>query len=138
MARRKTTGVWVPLGGKSRRYQHRRTGQTISRRQYDNLRAKRSGFDSVGEKDRVLARVRNSGWNKSFVKMGRRPSWTELQAIEEVRIRRAAMKKKYPDLSRSERDAMDSELIAPEGPLATLLDHLGIRPFNGGQVGIDS
>jgi len=49
MARQK---VWVPLGGSSRRFINRRTGQIISRRQYDrrygNLR--RQGFRSYEAK----------------------------------------------------------------------------------------
>lgn len=40
--------VWVPLGGKSRRYRNEQTGETISRRQYDERygRLKRQGYRS--------------------------------------------------------------------------------------------
>jgi len=44
--------VWVPVGGSSRRYINRRTGQTISRRQYDRRYGtlRRQGFTSYEAK----------------------------------------------------------------------------------------
>jgi len=47
-----TQSVWVPLGGSSRRYRNRLTGETISRRQYDKLYGtlRRQGYSSYEAK----------------------------------------------------------------------------------------
>jgi hypothetical protein len=48
--------VWVPLGGTSRRYQNRRTGEIISRRQYDKRYGllRRQGFRSYEAKAKAF------------------------------------------------------------------------------------
>lgn len=74
-------------------------------------------------------------WFRDFLKQGRRPDWEELADIDEVLRRRRALKARYPELTRAERDAKDRELVAPDGPLARSLDALGVRPLTSAVVG---
>lgn len=130
---------YTPLGGSSRKY---RTpgGRIISRREYDNRRARAAGFKNRYEVEQfrtnIIARSRWADWQYDVKqRTGRLPTWDMYADVREVRRRRAVLKRKHPGLSGSDLDAYDSELVAPDGPLARILDASGRRPMSGRPVG---
>lgn len=126
---------YKPLGGKSRRYQGP-GGRTISRRQYDNKRARQAGFSSIRALRDFVDTLQRGRWGDWIYDVkqhtGRVPSADLYHDVEMVRRRRARLRYLYGDQAR---DDMDPELVAPDGPLARILDASGRRPFNGRAVG---
>lgn len=130
---------YKPLGGTSRQYRTP-SGKVISRREYDNRRAKAAGFRNRYEleqfRTKTVARGRWSDWQYDVKqKTGRMPTFDMYGDVKEVRQRRARLREKYPDLSGRDLDAKDPELVAADGPLARVLDDSGRRPMTGRPVG---
>lgn len=130
---------YKPLGGSSRRYRAP-GGKIISRREYDNRRAKAAGFNNRYEVEKfrtdVIAKTRWGDWQYDVKQhTGQMPTWSLYHDVQEVRQRRAVLARQYPHLSGSERDAMDRKLVAADGPLARVLDAAGRRPISGRPVG---
>lgn len=63
------------------------------------------------------------------------PTWDMYGDVREVRERRAALQKKYPNVHGRDLDSKDKRLVAPDGPLARILDASGRRPISGRPVG---
>lgn len=126
---------YTPLGGTSRKYRTP-SGKVISRRNYDNRRARAAGFKNRYELEKYresIARSRWSTWQYDVRQhTGRQPTWDMYADVREVRARRARLP---PELRGSERDRLDPELVAPNGPLARILDASGRRPITGRPVG---
>lgn len=129
---------YTPLGGTSRKY---RTpgGKIISRREYDNRRAKQAGFRNRYELEKYRESLQRGRWGDFIYDIrqhtGRQPDWSVYADIREVRARRAELKRNYPDLGGQDRDSRDSKLVAADGPLARILDASGRRPMSGRPVG---
>lgn len=128
-----------PLGGSSRRY-ITPTGETISRREYDNRRAQAAGFKNRYEveqfRTRVIGRSNWSSWQYDVrQRTGRLPNWDLYADVREVRDRRRELRAQYPNLSGRDLDNKDAALVAPDGPLARILDASGRRPISGRPVG---
>lgn len=132
--RKPASGEWRPVPGSARRYRNTRTGDTISRRQYDNLRARRAGFRNRYDLERFRESIAGSRWiSDVYAANGRNPTMQEYEWIREVTERRAALGTPAPGEPR--RDQRDPALVAPNGPLARLLNATGRRPLNGRPVG---
>lgn len=130
------------LGGSSRRYVTP-TGEIISRRQYDNLRARDAGWRSRSELEKFRRnKVARTGWSKwaHDVKQhsGKRPTWRSYRDLKDVLDRRAKLKRLYPGLSGPDLDRMDPVLIDPNGPLARILTDAGRRSSGMGNPVGDS
>lgn len=129
---------YTPLGGTSRRYRAP-GGKIISRREYDNRRARKAGFKNRYELEKYRESLQASKWSRwtynVYKHTGSRPTWEDYAAVREVRQRRAKLRKLYPNLSGGNLDAMDSELVAPGGPLERVLAAAGLRTPNGRPVG---
>jgi hypothetical protein len=104
-------------------------GNRISRREYDDRRLRRGGqFQSRRELEQFRLQVSGSDWLVDIRQhTGRAPTPQMYADWREVRRRRAVLAKRYPRLSRGRRDAMDRKLVAPDGPLARILDATGRR-----------
>lgn len=127
------------LGGTSRRYQTP-TGEVISRREYDNRRAQAAGFRNRYELEQfrttVVGRSNWSSWQYDVrQRTGSLPDWDLYADVREVRDRRRKLRARYADLSGRDLDSKDPELVAPDGPLARILDASGRRPISGRPVG---
>lgn len=129
---------YKPLGGTSRKYRTP-SGKIISRREYDNRRARAAGFRNRYELEKYrenLARGRWGDWVYDVKqRTGRQPTFDLYADVREVQRRRAALKKRYPGLTGRDLDAKDKQLVAPDGPLARILDASGRRPISGRPVG---
>lgn len=130
---------YTPVGGSSRRYRTP-SGETISRREYDNRRAQAAGFrnryDLEQFRTNVISRSRWGSWQYDVKQhTGRQPTWEMYGDVREVRERRAKLRERYPTLDGRELDAKDRQLVAPDGPLARILDASGRRPMSGRPVG---
>jgi hypothetical protein len=124
---------WVPVGGSSRRYRNTRSGRTISRRQYDNVRAKAAGFRNRYELERVREELAGSSWvGDIYDATGRGPTFRDYRAISNVKARRA--EREAEGLDRYTED-QDDVLSDPDGDLAYLLDRTGRRQHSGYAVG---
>lgn len=139
MAKLKTLKGYVPLGGTSRNYRAP-NGETITRRDYDNIRAQKAGFKNRYEleqfRTKVVARGRWGDWQYDVRQHeGHMPTFNDYADVREVRDRRAALQAEHPHLSGRELDKLDAELIAANGPLARILDASGRRPLSGRPVG---
>jgi hypothetical protein len=108
---------WIKLPGRSERY--KRAGKTISRRQFENLRAKAVGFKNVSEFQRMartddFLRFRGiaafSAGKKPRGFAGLRSPFTQRM----LKVKRA-------------REHDSKHLYDPKGPLAELLVWLGLR-----------
>lgn len=129
---------YKPLGGSSRRY--RTPGdKIISRREYDNKRAQAAGFSNRYELEKFRSDLQRGRWADWIYDVkqhtGRMPTFQNYADVREVRQRRAELDRKYPDLKGSARDKKDRALVAPDGPLANILDASGRRPISGRPVG---
>jgi hypothetical protein len=117
---------YVRLPGTAQRYKNKRTGKVISRRQYENLRARSLGWDSWSE----------------YQREAKKPDWIRWVGIEARREGLSATKKGnfyYPQFGMASRFAQNyiplkrardrdsSILYDPEGPLADWLVYLGLR-----------
>lgn len=129
---------YKPLGGTSRKYRTP-SGKVISRREYDNRRAKKAGFRNRYELEQLrvdLSRGRWANWQYDVKQhTGRMPTYDAYHDVKEVRDRRARLEARYPTLPGRERDSRDRRLVAPDGPLARVLDASGRRPLSGRPVG---
>lgn len=125
---------YSPLGGSSRRYRTP-SGQIISRREYDNRRAKAVGFRNRYELERLRQSRVGRKWGMDIIEQGHRPTFQDWGDINEIRDRRRALQSAYPDMERRRSDALDPELSAPDGPLARILDRTGRRPLSNRPVG---
>lgn len=130
---------YKPLGGTSRQYRTP-SGKIISRREYDNRRAKAAGFrnryDLEQFRTKVIGRSRWSNWQYDVKqRTGRMPTWEMYGNVREVRERRLKLRARYPDLHGRDLDSKDPQLVAPDGPLAQILDASGRRPITGRPVG---
>lgn len=130
---------YTPLGGSSRKYRAP-GGKIISRREYDNRRAKAAGFKNRYEleqfRTKVVARGRWANWQYDVKqRTGRLPTYEMYADVREVRERRARLQRKHAGLTGQDLDAKDSKLIAANGPLARILDASGRRPLSGRPVG---
>ena len=119
-------------------------GNRISRREYDSRRLLRqTTFKNRGELERFRASKAGSDWLTSiYHHTGRGPTFQDYDAWREVDRRRAALRAKYPGGHPAGHggrlDDLDPELVAPNGPLARLLDSSGKRDMNGRPIGADS
>lgn len=130
---------YTPLGGTSRKYRAP-DGSVISRREYDNRRAQDAGFRNRYHLEQfrtdVIARTRWSNWAYDVKRhTGRNPTWQDYGDVREVRARRARLRRRYPTLTGQDLDSHDKQLVAPDGPLARILDASGRRPISGRPVG---
>jgi len=124
---------YTPLGGSSRQYRTP-SGGVISRRQYDNRRARAAGFRNRYELERFRQSRFGRKWGMDIIEQGNRPTFRDWGDIKQIRDRRRALKDEYPNLTRRQRDQRDRELIAPKGPLARILDRTGRRPMSNRPV----
>ena len=126
---------YSPIPGSARRYRAP-DGSTISRRQYDNLRAQAAGFDNRYELEQFRRDEAGSPWfGDIYARTGRHPTFQDYADIREVQQRREALRARYGAGSHAELDSHDPELVAPDGPLARILDRSGKRPLSGRPVG---
>lgn len=129
---------YKPLGGKSRRYS-KPGGGSISRRAYDDIRARKAGFKDRAALESYRESLQSTRWNRWVINVkkntGRNPTFEDYGNLELVRRKRARLKRLYPLMNAKERDSMDPSLVAPDGPLANVLDAAGLRPKNGRPVG---
>lgn len=121
---------WVKLPGRSERYKNRRTGKIISRRQYENLRAKSLGWGSWSEYQRE---ARSDDWLRwrgiAAFKQGKKPK--QLGMTSEFSSRFLKLKR-----ARNGGVHVAPNLYDPDGPLAEFLVYLGLRqPDNEWIVG---
>jgi hypothetical protein len=119
---------------------HLRTGETISRREYDDKRAQKAGFrnryDLEQFRTKVVAKSRWNNWQYDVKQhTGMMPTFQDYADLRDVRDRRARLRAKHPDLSGRDLDARDRRLVAADGPLARILDASGRRPLSGRAVG---
>lgn len=108
---------WIKLPGKSERY--KRAGKVISRRQYENLKARAVGFKNVSE----------------FQRMARTDDFIRFRGIAAFSAKRSA--RRYAGLTspftqrmlkvKRSRESERKDLYDPDGPLAELLVWLGLR-----------
>ena len=108
---------WIKLPGKAERY--KRAGKTISRRQYENLKARAVGFKSVSE----------------FQRMARTDDFLRFRGIAAFNAKRGP--RRYAGLTsgftqrmlkvKRSREGERKDLYDPDGPLADLLVYLGLR-----------
>lgn len=131
---------YKPIKGDSARRYRTPSGGIISRREYDNKRAQAAGFKNRYEleqfRTKVIARGRWGDWQYDVKQHeGHLPTWDLYSDVREVRDRRAELERRYPHLSARDRDAMDRQLVAANGPLARILDASGRRPISGRPVG---
>lgn len=124
---------YAPVGGSARRYRTP-SGSTISRREYDNLRAQAAGFRNRYELEQLRRSRVGRKWGMDIIEQGHRPTFRDWGDIREVRDRRADLARSSPDLSRRDRDQLDAELTDPDGPLARLLARTGRRPMSNRPV----
>lgn len=128
-----------PLGGSSRRYLYR--GREISRRDRDDILARRAGFKNRAEVEKVRLNLRDTqpNWIKRvIVNTGKRPSWADYKNAQVVADRRAKLIQKHggrPPEKPWSYDSEDPGLVAADGPLANYLDVAGVRQKNGRPVG---
>lgn len=127
------------LGNSARQYRTP-SGKVISRREYDNKRAQSAGFRNRYEleqfRTKVVAKGRWSNWVYDVKqRTGRLPTFGMYGDVKEVRERRRALQRKHPRMDAHERDKKDRKLVAPDGPLARILDASGRRPLSGRPVG---
>ena len=139
-----TKSDYRALGGKSRRYANRDTGQTISRRQYENLAYRDYGWHSWSEYQRA---------SRTYRRQAARPHSSEgtWGAIARQDLGYKTEGPKSVGGSRSEFLALwwraygDSQgkrkhygSLRPDGPFAKLLEYLGLRehgaPYNVGDT----
>lgn len=130
---------YKPLGNSARQYRTP-SGKIISRREYDNRRAKAAGFRNRYEleqfRTQTIAKSRWSNWVYDVKqKTGRLPTFEMYGDVKEVRERRARLKRRYPRLSGQDLDSKDAALVNASGPLARILDASGRRPMSGRPVG---
>lgn len=132
MARIELAG-YTRLPGSARRYRTPR-GEVISRRQYDNLRARQAGFESRSEIERF--RQSSAGRRWRFKLRSHDPSargdWQTMHAAYEVERRRQRLPThlttdRWGKPVEYTRDEDDPELVAAGGPLDELLVALGHR-----------
>lgn len=116
-----------PLPGPSRRYRTP-SGATISRREYDNRRARAVGFRNRYELEQLRASRVGRKWGMDIIEQGSRPTFADWGDIKQIRDRRRELEREYPNLDRRTRDQRDRELVSPDGPLARILDRTGRRP----------
>lgn len=112
---------YVKLPGKKERYRNKRTGKTISRRQYENLRAREAGWGSWSEYQRE---ARTDDWLR----------WRGIAAHEAgVKPKKLGMRsefsKKYLKMKVARNGGVHvaPDLYDPDGPLAEFLVYLGLR-----------
>jgi len=145
------------LPGTARQYRTP-NGGTISRRQYQNLLARRQGYptESVRQRDQANRKARAAGWDNNNQRVrtlkGLRPkiakwraqapdqlptgAYTPFErAAAQVTLRRARLPGGDRDVLGNRRDSLDPDLVAPGGPLMTLLAMLGIRDATPYAVG---
>lgn len=123
------------IPGSSRRYLTP-TGESISRREYDNLRAQLAGFRNRYEVEQFRRREAGSDWfGHIYSAQGRGPTWENYADLRDVKSRRAALRAQHGPGSNSELDKLDPALVAADGPLARVLDAAGKRPMSGRPVG---
>lgn len=101
------------------RYKNTRTGKSISRRQYENIRARKSGWKSWSEYQRT---VKTDDWLKWRGNYARRNdlAYNKAGALDSKFSRMFTKVKRV-----RERDS--SLLYDPDGPLAELLVMIGLR-----------
>jgi hypothetical protein len=127
-----------PLGDSARRYLDTRTGKSISRREYDNRRAKSAGFRNRYQLEQYRENLprRWADWPQQIREhTGRPPTFQDYADIRRVRQARKELRQRYPNTEGERLDSMDSELVAADGPLARILDRSGRRPMDGRPVG---
>lgn len=133
---------YKPLGGPKRNYRTP-SGEVISRAKYDNIRAQRAGFKNRYELRTYKDSLTKSDWRNMLYdirqKTGRAPTYQDYADIREVRQRRAKLKRsrtyKRQGVTGKDLDNKDKQLVAPDGPLARILDRSGRRPISGRPVG---
>lgn len=127
---------YTPLKGDSARRYRTPAGRIISRREYDNRRARAAGFRNRYQLEKFRESMAGSNWlGDIYAHTGRGPTWDNYADLREVKQRRAALRATYGKGTHSELDRHDPELVAADGPLARLLDAAGKRPLSGRDVG---
>lgn len=124
---------YTALPGSARRYETP-SGEVISRRQYDNIRARQAGFESRSELERFRSSKEGRMWRFKARSHDRsaRGDWQLLADARSVeRARSQLPKRKEVDRHGRPvwvtRDDDDPLLTDPDGPLARLLTALGFR-----------
>lgn len=111
------------------------SGREISRREYDNRRLRALGFRNRYELEQLRTSRAGRKWGMDLIEAGNRPTFRDWADIKQIRDRRAALKRRHPELDRQALDSRDSGLTAADGPLARILDRTGRRPLSGYAVG---
>lgn len=108
------------------------SGKEISRYEYDTRRAKKAGWKNRGELERFRKSKDGRMWQR---KLGNRADFSLYHDAREVERRRRDLPLHKRRVKRGQRfrtleyrdDADDPELVAAHGPLARLLDAMGVR-----------
>ena len=112
------------------------SGKVISRREYDNRRARQAGFTNRYQLEKTRRQLAGSSWlGDIYSHTGKHPTWQDYHDLQEVKDRRDKIRAQYGPGSNSELDHHDPELVAADGPLARILDHSGKRPISGRPIG---
>lgn len=112
-------GNFVPLGGSSRRYVNVNTGETLSRRQYQNLEAQHYGWRNRSDFDN---RAKNPAY-RQFLRMGVENNRVDKPAAMSVR---SAFNQGYTDARRTGFGKGFGGKSA-SGPFADFLVEIGAR-----------
>lgn len=113
---------WEKLPGKKERYRHKRTGKIISRRQYENLKARAIGWGSWSEYQRESRKDDWIRWRGIAAhKAGKKPKAFATMSSE--------FSQRYLTLKRARNGGtyVAPDLYDPDGPLAEFLVYLGLR-----------
>lgn len=139
---------WVPTGGSARRFRNVgapttvggnriNTGDTISRRAYDDIRARRAGFRNRYELEETRQGLAGSRWLYDIYRhTGKPPTFQDYRDIRAVKARRAELEAQhgpYWNQRQREIEAGDPFLSDPDGPLARILARSGRRTGYGGR-----
>jgi hypothetical protein len=112
---------WEKLPGRKERYRNKRTGKTISRRQYENLKARAVGWSSWSEYQRE---ARHDDW------MRFRGIAAHQQKLKPKRLGMTSeFSQKYLVMKRARNGGIHvaPDLYDPDGPLAEFLVYMGLR-----------
>lgn len=138
MARRVSKSLtFTRIPGSARHYLGS-NGRDYTRRQRDNYLARKAGFSSMSQLERV--REREFHWAGQVRKrQGHKPTWEEYHYAKIVEDERKALLKKHggvkPEPHIWSYDFESDALTDPDGALANYLDLAGIREKNGKPVG---
>lgn len=129
MARAPLLPGFRPTKG-GRRYYNITGHRSISRRQYDNLRAQQAGWANVSQMQREGKRYAPK-WDKWKYRIRQANPAADVSAYSPLRFDAIDVEKRRARLSRdvlgNYSDSQDPDLVAPDGPLARILQAQGYR-----------